>query len=45
MWYKDLGQITRYHESLKNVTPVDAYYGREREVFERCKQIKQKHFE
>jgi len=32
----------RYHESLKNVTSADVYYGRDREVLKRRKQIKQK---
>lgn len=32
----------RYHEALKNVTPADMYYGRDLEVLERRRQIKQK---
>ena len=32
----------RYHEGLENVTPADMYYGRDREILERRKQIKQK---
>jgi putative transposase len=32
----------RYHEALKNVTPADVYYGRDTELLERGKQIKQK---
>lgn len=32
----------RYHESLDNVTPVDVYYGRHREIITRREQIKRK---
>jgi hypothetical protein len=32
----------RYHEALNNVTPADVYYGRDREISERRKQIKQR---
>jgi len=32
----------RYHEALGNVMPADVYYGRDRDVIERRKKIKQK---
>lgn len=32
----------RYHESVDNVTPADAYFGRRNEVLERRRQIKQR---
>ena len=32
----------RFHESLNNVTPVDVYLGRDREILERRKLIKQR---
>ena len=31
----------RYHELLDNLTPVDVYFGREKEVLSRREQIKQ----
>jgi hypothetical protein len=34
--------IRHNHESLKNVTPANVYYGRDHEVRKRRKQIKQK---
>ncbi len=35
----------RYHESLGNVTPVDAYFGRATAIIERRKQIKRRTIE
>jgi len=32
----------RYHESLNNVTPADVYYGRDNEILEKRKEIKEK---
>ena len=32
----------RYHESLKNVTPADAYFGRDTAIVERRKKIKKR---
>ena len=32
----------RYQESLHNVTPADAYFGRDQEILERRKKIKQR---
>ncbi|MCK5885449.1 MAG: integrase core domain-containing protein, partial [Alcanivorax sp.] len=32
----------RYHESLDNVTPADAYFGRASAVLDRCRKIKRK---
>jgi putative transposase len=40
--FVDYYNHNRYHEALKNVTPADMYYGRDRKVLERRKQIKQK---
>ena len=31
----------RYHESLNNVTPADAYFGRDTAIIERRKKIKE----
>ena len=44
---KQIGQFVdhsnnrRYHESLNNVTPADAYLGRDTAIFERRKKIKE----
>jgi transposase InsO family protein len=32
----------RYHESLKNVTPADVFYGKEKEVLKKRNQLKEK---
>ncbi len=32
----------RYHESLGNLTPADVYYGRDREILKKRKEIKEK---
>lgn len=34
-----------YHESLKNVTPSDVYFGRDEAILEQREKIKQKTFE
>lgn len=35
----------RYHESLKNLTPADVYFGREQQILEQRERIKQKTIE
>ncbi|MEH6758388.1 MAG: integrase core domain-containing protein, partial [Parasphingorhabdus sp.] len=35
----------RYHESLKNVTPADAYFGRAESIIKQRKRIKRKTIE
>ena len=35
----------RYHESLKNVTPADAYFGRAQSILNNRERIKQKTIE
>ncbi len=35
----------RYHESLKNVTPADAYFGRAESIIKQRERIKQKTIE
>ena len=35
----------RYHESLRNVTPADVYYGRQYEVLTKRSKIKRKTME
>jgi hypothetical protein len=32
----------RYHESLNNLTPADVYFGRDKEILRKRKEIKQK---
>jgi hypothetical protein len=40
--YVDYYNNQRYHEPLNNVTPADVYFGRDQEIQERRKYIKQK---
>lgn len=40
--FVDYYNHNRYHEAVENFTPADMYYGRDREVLGRRKQIKQK---
>jgi len=32
----------RYHESLNNLTPADVYYGRDKQILEKRKEVKRK---
>jgi len=39
------GKIERWHQTLKNVTPADAYFGRAETIIKRRERIKRKTFE
>ena len=43
--YVDYCNNHRYHESLKNVTPADVYFGRNREILTKRDQIKKARYE
>lgn len=40
--FVDFCNNERYHESRKNVTPADVYFGRDEEILERRKQIEER---
>lgn len=35
----------RYHESMKNVTPADAYFGRQKKILDKREEIKRRTLE
>lgn len=43
--FNDYYNNHRYHESLKNVTPADVYFGRNREIVSRREQLKKRTLE